>query len=232
VGLLDNFEQRLDQLVNGPFQRAFKDVVEPVEIASRIQREMDKRSAIISRGRIVVPNTFTVELSTHDAERLHDLIEGIRLELISVVRDHATEQRYTFLGNVDVEITEDSALDTGVFRVLSATKADPSPPEQASAPLSSATEFTGHPHPVIGGKRFPLTQSRTRIGRGANVDVSLADPAVSRTHAEIILGIPPLLRDLGAANGTFLDGRKIAESPLHDGAEIKLGSTTMTFRSG
>lgn len=231
MGLLDNFEQRLDQLVNGPFQRAFKDVVEPVEIASRIQQEMDKRSAIISRGRIVVPNTFTVELSSHDAERLADLLDGIRQELVSVVRQHATDQRYTFLGGVEVTLVEEPTLDTGVFRVHSATKADPNRPEQAS-PLSAASEFTGHPHLVFGGNKYALTQSRTRIGRGANVDISLNDPAISRTHAEIVLGIPPILRDLGSANGTFVDGRKIAETPLHDGAEVKLGSTTMTFRSG
>ncbi len=34
MGLLDNFEQRLDQLVNGTFAKAFRDNVEPVELAA------------------------------------------------------------------------------------------------------------------------------------------------------------------------------------------------------
>lgn len=229
MGLLDNFEQRLDQLVNGPFQRVFKDVVEPVEIAAKLQQEMDKRAAIISRGRTVVPNSFTVELSSHDYERLADIAEAIRAELIAVVRQHATNQRYTFLGNVDVALSEDPTLDTGVFHVRSATKADAHQPEAEPAFVS---QFTGHPQVTVSGSTYQLTKSKTRIGRGLGVDIAVDDPGVSRTHAEIELGIPPVIRDLGSTNGTSVDGRKVAESPLHDGAQITVGNTTMTFRSG
>ena len=70
MGLLDNFEQRLDQLVNGSFAKAFRDAVEPVELASRIQKEMDTRSAVVSKGRTVVPNVFAIELAPSDLERL------------------------------------------------------------------------------------------------------------------------------------------------------------------
>jgi len=51
VGLLDRFEQRLDRLVNGAFARAFKAEVQPIELASALQREMDDRSAVVARGR-------------------------------------------------------------------------------------------------------------------------------------------------------------------------------------
>lgn len=229
MGLLDNFEQRLDQLVNGPFQRVFKDVVEPVEVASRLQQEMDKRAAIISRGRTVVPNSFTVELSSHDYERLADLAEAIRLELVGVVRQHATNQRYIFLGQVDVVLTESPTLDTGVFFIHSATRPDAHPPEPEPV---AANQFTGHPQITVAGTTYQLTKTRTRIGRGTGVDISVDDPGVSRAHAEIELGIPPVVRDLGSTNGTSVDGQKVAEFPLHDGAQIVVGSTTMTFRSG
>lgn len=234
MGLLDNFERRLDEIVNGPFQRAFRDVVEPVEIASRMSKEMDRRAAIMSRGRTVVPNAFTVDLSPHDYERLTELIDAIRFELMTVVRQHATDQRYTFTGNVAVELAEDPTLDTGVFRVHSATKPDSSPPP-APAPgtQNAATDnYTGHPRLIIADRTYPLTKSQTRLGRGLGVDIPVDDPGVSRSHAEIVLGIPPTVRDLGSTNGTSVDGRKVAESPLHDGAQIKLGGTTMTFRSG
>jgi hypothetical protein len=226
VGLLENFEQRLDQLVNGPFTRAFKDVVEPVEIASRLQREMDTRAAIISRGRTVVPNSFTVDLSQHDYERLADLVDAIRLELMAVVRQHAMNQRYTFLGAVDVQLADDPTLETGMIRVRSEAKADAHPPQAPSAPVGPS-EVAGHPRLVLGAQSYPLMQSRTRLGRG-----SVEDPGVSRAHCEIVLGMPPIIRDLGSTNGTAVDGRKIAEAPLHDGAQITIGNTVLTFRSG
>lgn len=232
MGLLDNFEQRLDQMVNQPFQRAFKGVVEPVEVASRIQREMDTRAAIISRGRTVVPNAFTVDLSSDDYERLADITGPISAELVGMAREYGEEQRYTFLGAVTVEIGEDPTLDTGVFRVHSQTKADAHPP-QAAAPVAAAPAAVAHARLVVGTRSYPLTKSRTRIGRGPGADLDLKDdPAVSRSHAEILLGIPTVVRDLGSANGTSVDGRKVSEAPLHDGAQLKVGSTVLTFRSG
>lgn len=231
VGLLDNFEKRLDDLVSGTFARAFKDVVEPVEIASRIQREMDIRAAIISRGRTVVPNHFTVELSAHDHERLKDFEAPIREELASLAKSHATEQRYTFLGVVSVELAEDPTLDTGLIRVRSEAKPDVHPRSDAP-PAAPDVDAMGHPRLVLGSQEYPLTKSRTRIGRGAGVDISIEDSGVSRSHAEILLGMPPVIRDLGSTNGTTLDGRAIAEAPLHDGAAITMGSTTFTFRAG
>jgi hypothetical protein len=231
VGLLDNFEQRLDQLVNGPFQRVFKDVVEPVEIASRLQKEMDKRQSILNRGSTVVPNAFTVELSAHDFERLSEIADVIQYELVSVVRQHATNQRYVFLGNVEVSLVEDPTLDTGSFRVHSEAKRGADAPAHPEAPVT-VDPNVGHPHLIVKSGTYQLTKSRTRIGRGAGVDIAVDDPGVSRAHAEIILGIPPLVRDLGSTNGTLVDGRKVAESPLHDGAQITIGTTTMTFRSG
>ena len=107
MGLLDRFEQRLDRMVNGAFARAFKAEVQPVEIAAALQREMDDRAAVVSRGRTVVPNVFAVDLSPHDHDRLAVYAETLTEELAGMVREYAEEQRYTFLGGTSVELTRD-----------------------------------------------------------------------------------------------------------------------------
>ncbi len=66
MGVLQRFERRLEGMVEGAFARAFKSEVEPVEIASAVQREMDDRAAIVAQGRTLVPNDFVVELSDID----------------------------------------------------------------------------------------------------------------------------------------------------------------------
>jgi hypothetical protein len=58
MGLLEKFEDSLDKMVSGAFARAFKAEVQPVEIASAIQREIDDRAAVMDRNRTVVPNVF------------------------------------------------------------------------------------------------------------------------------------------------------------------------------
>jgi putative peptide zinc metalloprotease protein len=74
------------------------------------------------------------------------------------------------------------------------------------------------------GARIPLTRALT-LGRGAENDVTLSDPSVSRQHARVRLadGVP-LLEDAGSSHGTFLDGRPIeGERALHAGQVIQLG---------
>ena len=86
MGVLQRFEQRLESLVNGAFARAFKAEVQPVEIASALQRELDNRAAIVSRDRTMVPNRFVVQLAASDHKRLSIYSDALRSELADVVR--------------------------------------------------------------------------------------------------------------------------------------------------
>ena len=81
MGVLQRFERRIEEMVNRPFARAFKAEVQPVEIASALQRECDDRAAIVARGRTMVPNAFTVALGSHDHERLSVYAEALGDEL-------------------------------------------------------------------------------------------------------------------------------------------------------
>jgi hypothetical protein len=230
VGLLDRFEQRLDRMVNGAFARAFKAEVQPVEIASALTREMDDRAAVVSRGRTVVPNVFVVDLSSHDHDRLSVYAGTLTEELGTMVREHAEEQRYTFLGGTEITLARDDSLETGLFRVHSEAKAgvasNPAPATPSSRPDA------GHPRLVGDDAEHSLDRAVTRIGRGSDVDIRVDDPGVSRHHAEILLGREVVLRDLGSTNGTYVDGVQVGEVVLRDGATVQLGGTRLTFRAG
>jgi len=232
VGLLDRFEQRLDRLVNGAFARAFKAEVQPVEIASALQREIDERAAVVSRGRTVVPNVFTVDLSPHDYDRLSVYSGTITEELSTMVREFAEEQRYTFLGGTEVTLSRDESLETGLFRVHSEAKAEVASVPQGGRAPSAPPAGAGQPRLLDGDIAHPLTRAVTRLGRGTDVDIRVDDPGVSRHHAEILLGGEIVLRDLNSTNGTYVDGVQVGESVLRDGVVIQLGGTRLTFKAG
>jgi len=227
MGLLDRFEQRVDRVVNGAFAKAFKSDVQPVEIAAGLQREIDDRAAIVSRGRTVVPNVFAVSLASEDYERLAVYADPLQTELAGMAREYAQEQGYTFLGPVDVTLHKDDELDTGLFRVRSEARAAV-PVGSESATGSDARS----PRLVAAGIEYPLAHGITRLGRGVDADIRIDDAGVSRHHADVIIGSQAVLRDLGSTNGTYVDGVKIREANLRDGATIRLGSTTLTYRSG
>ena len=233
MGLLDRFEDSLDRLVNGAFARAFKAEVQPVEIASALQREVNDRAAVIDRDRTVIPNVFHVELSEHDYRRLAVFKDALQTELATLVRDFGAEQRYTLLGPVQVELGQDDELETGIFRVRSEARAEVSsqPHGRPGEPGNPVIE-EGQPRLEVGGTAYSLVRAVTRLGRGSDTDIRIEDPGASRHHCEIILGQPPLIRDLSSTNGTYVKGERISQISLPDGTPIMIGSTQLVFRSG
>ena len=239
--MLQKFEDSLDRVVNGAFAKAFKAEVQPVELASALQREVDDRASVLDRDRTVIPNVFHIELSHHDYTRLAVFKDALASELATLVTNYAGEQHYTLLGQTRVTMSEDDELETGIFRVRSEAKAEVT--SKVGAVQSIASESTsaaagevvgggGQPRLEVGGQAYPLVRAITVLGRGTDADIRVEDPGVSRKHCEIVVGTPALVRDLNSTNGTFLDGQRITESALADGAVVKIGGTSLVYRSG
>ncbi len=157
MGVLKRFEQRLEGLVNGTFAKVFKSEVQPVEIAGALQRECDNNATIWNRERTVVPNDFIVELSAGDYQRLAPYAAQLGDELAGMVREYAKQQRYTFMGEIKVNLEQVASLDTGLYRVRSRTLAASAPgsgpaaptyggpPQQPSAPTRQPGGGYGYP---------------------------------------------------------------------------------------
>ena len=230
MGGLQRFEKRLGGLVEGAFAKVFrKEYVQPVEVASALQRECDDRRAILGPDRTLVPNDFVVELGTVDHERLAPYEKPLTDELAAMVREHAEEQAYQFVGAVSVRFELVDDLETGMFRVLSKAVASgpvPEPGRRTAGPaeVSAALE--------VGTSTLALTRRHTVLGRGAESDLRLDDPGISRRHAEIVLSDPPRISDLQSTNGTFVDGERVTSAELYNGARIGIGTLTLLFRYG
>ncbi len=224
VGLLERFEDSLDRLVNGAFARAFKAEVQPVELASALQREVDDRAAVIDRDRTVIPNVFLIELSEHDYKRLAVFKDALQTELCTLASEYAGSQRYTLMGTVAVSLAQDGDLETGIFRVRSEARAE--------VRGASTNAVTTTARLEVGGMSYPLVRAVTRLGRGSDSDIRVEDPGASRNHCEIVLGTPVILRDLKSTNGTMVNGARVTEAALEDGAAVQIGATVLVYRIG
>lgn len=78
---------------------------------------------------------------------------------------------------------------------------------------------------------FDLDQPVIRIGRGESMDVVIDNVSVSRRQAEIRdEGGKWVVRDLGSANGTFVNGERLtAERALRPGDEVSFGKFSIFF---
>jgi adenylate cyclase len=67
------------------------------------------------------------------------------------------------------------------------------------------------------------------LGRGSMCEAQVSHDTVSRHHAELAAARNHVaVRDLGSANGTFVNGRRITSAELRDGEEIRFGQ--LAFR--
>ncbi|KJL38455.1 hypothetical protein JOD63_002870 [Microbacterium terrae] len=216
MGLLDSFEKGLERAVNSAFAKTFRSGIQPVEIAAALRSELDKKAAVVSRDRILAPNTFTVRLSPADEENMARLGGALTHELDTLVHQHAKAQGYSFPGPVSITVTRDEQLSTGTLRVDSATG------QGGSVSWRGVVD--------IAGKRHPLVKARTVIGRGSDADITIADAGTSRRHVEILWdGTRAMVRDMNSTNGTKLDGNKVTEAALPPDSTVTIGRTDIVF---
>jgi hypothetical protein len=231
VGGLQRFEQRLEQMISGVFARTFRSAVQPVEISAALAREVDNSAQILSRDRRLAPNDFHVELSPADHERLLGLGPALDQELVAMLKEHAAAQSYVFTGPVTITLEAADDLTTGRFRVRSkavarVSQAGPDPTETQVRRATATLD--------VNGERLPLAPPGIVVGRGNDADLRVNDPGVSRRHAEFRVaedanGPRVSVHDLGSTNGVLVNGKRVEDATLADGAVIRIGNTTLTL---
>ncbi len=82
----------------------------------------------------------------------------------------------------------------------------------------------------IAGHTIPL-KGRLVIGRSSQCDLTLSGQLISRLHAEIGYRDNHFeVRDLGSANGTYVNDQLINRALLEDGDSVRVGEATLTIQ--
>lgn len=224
MSLLKDLEGRLERLVEGAFAKGFKSSLQPVEIAKRLDREMEANRTV-SVSKIYIPNEYTVRLSPADFKAFADFQDKLVAELKSFLDKQRKAKKYSVMSAISIILKEDTKLPLGRAEVEARLVA----PSQMDNPEATASVSL-----IIDGEEadtFWLGAGRSTIGRLDSNEISIPDPGLSRHHAEIRSeGGHFLLTDLGSTNGTFVNGKRIAEAELKDGAKITVGDVTLVFR--
>ena len=81
------------------------------------------------------------------------------------------------------------------------------------------------------GKRYPVKDSVSIVGRSPSVQVVISEASVSRQHAKLILvGDNVAVEDMGSANGTFINDAPVKQATqLRDGDIVRLGTVLLKF---
>ena len=140
---LQSFEQGVERMVGGVFQRAFKSSVRPIHIGRKLIRAIDAERTVDAAGKAVAPNVFVVHLNEKDRAAFGDLEKPLIAELVGAAEEYAKSESYLLLGEVQVSLLTDAALKSGRFEVKASVNAGAS----ASAPVAAAVVVEPSPEP-------------------------------------------------------------------------------------
>gem|GEM_PF-1666003 len=74
------------------------------------------------------------------------------------------------------------------------------------------------------------TEETLSIGRVEGADVVIDQPSVSSRHARLVRrGRQVLIEDHGSVNGTWVNGHRVQEAPIHAGMDVRLGEAPLPW---
>jgi len=234
------------------FSRAFSSQVQPVEIARKLAKEMDAHRTT-SVARVYVPNQYTVWLGTEDRGRLEGYEQSLAQELSAYLLEHARRHDYALLTRPEVQLESDERLRLGEFGIQ--TRLVKPAQRQGEAPSQGehghtmvytvppkqqkqrgAQKRTAHLRETkaivsLDDRRYVLDGPVAVLGRSRECDCVLADPNVSRRHAELkrVQTGDWEISDLGSTNGVKVNGRQVDSARLTPGDQVQVGTTYFTF---
>ena len=246
---MERVEAFVSRLIEGWSARLFGAKLQPVQLAKRLIRAMEAHQTI-SLSKTFVPNSYVVTLGRTDFAQFEQYRRSLERDLAETLLGAARERSFTLLAYPLVEIERDDDVPSGDIRV-SCALVDASGDEVHADPAALGAVASGHtmvldrevllrdrpraPRASLEQRDAPpvgLGQDPVLIGRDPQNDLVLDDRRVSRKHAEIRLRLGRYtLYDLQSTNGTYVNGRRVAEKVLDDGDTISIGGLEIAFRS-
>lgn len=80
-------------------------------------------------------------------------------------------------------------------------------------------------------REFPIAEEKTILGRRQDCQLRIPTKDISRQHCVLQMQDKALVvKDLGSSNGTFINGKRIAEAELKAGDRLRVGPVTFVVQ--
>lgn len=199
---------------------------------------MRQRCRVSRAGTLLVPTMIAIQCDAKDHDILQESRSVVERELADEVRrwnpDATPPKLIIYCTNTARQgVLQLASADFGA-KTVELRKPGNTRGTQQGGPLAKTREYEATTARLVRstGQTWPLQAQRTTIGREA--DIRVADAKVSREHVALHrVDDRWYLEDLASLNGTAINHKAVrGRINLHDGDEIQLGRTVLTFRTG
>lgn len=214
-------------------------VLRPAPSLADVERALLRELTPYADGAHHVPNAWTVELAGRDSHRRAGDLAGWSAALAGRLLAEHDRLGLPPSGQLTVGFADTADVAPGRFRVSGAVVHGPAPVRPRTGLLpgcprlvlpAGGTARLGTARAAGVDREVMVPPGRLVIGRDRGADLRLTDPTVSPRHVELEAGADGVrLRDLGALNGTTVDGVPVRSADLQDGNRIQVGGTTLVF---
>ena len=218
MGLRD-VERAIERGVDGVLGRVFRSEVSELEIAKRVERELDAGTRRGERGARVMPNEIEVRIHPDDASTLASPDE-IERSLHAMAREQARDKSCSFEGPLKVSLNVAADAQPGTIAVFATA-------EHSISGIPPGTLI--YPD----GYRYNLPDAGPQgivLGRDEDSHIVIDDERASRSHAHI-RPTPQgwVIEDLDSTNGTRINGFRTKVQILTDSDLVTIGATQFRF---
>jgi hypothetical protein len=211
--LARELERRLEAALDGLSGRLFRGGLHSSELAARIAREAELAEFHTVAGPATA-NRFVLHL--HPSNLSANAATELSAQLARAFAEHAADRGWRLQGPVEVSVHHDVMIAPRAVRCEAAV---------VPGPLAPWARLKG-------AASYDIGPNRALVGRGADCDVTINLPEVSRHHAIIFRQDGrAFVVDLDSVNGTSIDGTRVGRIPvrLDDGSFVTLAGADFRF---
>jgi pSer/pThr/pTyr-binding forkhead associated (FHA) protein len=232
---LDRIEYRLQTLIEGSLIALIPSRQTHRSLIHQLVEAMHSDLRLSDKGVLIAPNVYTLQVNP---ERLSywqadpTLLDEIASKLLKV----AGEAGIAFHTSPIIHLVGNPQLATHETRVVPYTNPEPIGDTVAMTATQLQTEKPVEGIPsnafliVNGVTIFPLRSAVVNIGRRLDNHLTIDDPRVSRSHAQIrAINKQYVLFDLNSTGGTYVNGQRITRYNLNPGDVISLAGVALIY---
>jgi hypothetical protein len=227
------FEDRIQRLVEGGFARLLAGRLHPREVAIQLSRAMEDHAQLGPGGQRLAPDVFVVRLNPEDHTAIlidqPDFEAALGSELIELARLSGLALAHS----PEVRLLADSRIVPHHVSISARNRAQRVETTQGIDLSGGVATIGSIPKAVLivnGVQHVPLDRPIMNVGRHRDNDIILDSTNVSRHHAQIRLRFGRfVLFDLGSTGGTMVNGAPIREAVLQTGDVIRLIDVNLVY---